>query len=81
MKNDNIDSFFAILVAYFEFAGFAPEKKKYTAWTVTTDTVRLQNRDRVRINQRARIYLKLALSCDNPYFLLLFSSAIGERLS
>ena len=31
VKNDNIHFFFAVLVAMFEFAGFAP-KQKYTAW-------------------------------------------------
>ena len=37
MKNDNIHIFFAVLVANFEFAGFAP-KQKYTAWTVSVRT-------------------------------------------
>ena len=42
MKNDNIHSFFffAVLVANYEFAGFAP-KQKYTAWTVSTEMVRI----------------------------------------
>ena len=31
--------FFAVLVANFEFAGFAPEQK-YTDWTVSMETVR-----------------------------------------
>ena len=31
--------FFAVLVANFEFAGFAP-KQKYTDWTVSMETVR-----------------------------------------
>ena len=40
VKNDNIHSFFfALLVANFEFAGFAP-KRKYTGWTVSMETVR-----------------------------------------
>ena len=42
LKNDNIHSFFfvfAVLVANFEFACFAP-KQKYTAWTVSMETVR-----------------------------------------
>ena len=40
MKNDNIHSFcFAVLVANFEFAGFAL-KEKYTGWTVSMETVR-----------------------------------------
>ena len=39
VKNDNIHSFFfAVLVANFEFAGFAP-KQKYTGWTVSMETV------------------------------------------
>ena len=40
VKNDNIHSFFfAVLVANFEFAGFAP-KQKYMGWTVSMETVR-----------------------------------------
>ena len=39
VKNDNIQYFFAVLVANFEFAGFAP-KEKYTGWTVFMETVR-----------------------------------------
>ena len=40
VKNDNIHSFFfAVWVANFEFAGFAP-KQKYTGWTVSRETVR-----------------------------------------
>ena len=43
VKNDNIHRFFffffALLVANFEFAGFAP-KQKYTGWTVSMETVR-----------------------------------------
>ena len=40
VKNDNIHSFFfAVLVANFEFADFAP-KQKYTGWTVSMETVR-----------------------------------------
>ena len=31
--------FLAVLVANFEFAGFAP-KQKYTGWTVSMETVR-----------------------------------------
>ena len=40
VKNDNIHSFFfAVLIANFEFAGFAP-KQKYKGWTVPIETVR-----------------------------------------
>ena len=40
VKNDNIHRvFFAVLVANFEFAVFAP-KQKYTGWTVSMETVR-----------------------------------------
>ena len=41
VKIDNIHTFFffAVLVANFEFAGFAP-KQKYTDWTVCMETVR-----------------------------------------
>ena len=40
VKNDNIHSFFfAVLVANFEVAGFAP-KQKYTDWIVSVETVR-----------------------------------------
>jgi len=40
VKNDNFHTFFfAVLVANFEFAGFAP-KQKYTDWTVSMETVR-----------------------------------------
>ena len=40
VKNDNIHSFFfAVLVANFEFAGFAA-KQKYEGWTVSVETVR-----------------------------------------
>ena len=39
MKNDNIHTFFfTVLVARFEFAGFASEQK-YTDWTVSMETV------------------------------------------
>ena len=42
MKNDNIHIFFfAVLVAKFEFAGFAP-KQKYTAWTVSMENPDLE---------------------------------------
>ena len=53
-----------------EFVGFAP-KQKYTNWTVSTETVPqsvLQNPDRGRTNQSARICLRLALSY-NKYVL------------
>ena len=66
MKNNNIHSFFAVLVANFEFAGFAP-KQKYTAWTVSMKRSVLQNPDRERTNQSARICLRLVL----PYNKLL----------
>ena len=39
VKNDIIHTFFAVLVANFEFAGFAP-KQKYTDWTISMETVR-----------------------------------------
>ena len=40
VKTDIIHTFFfAVLVANFEFAGFAP-KQKYTDWTVSMETVR-----------------------------------------
>ena len=53
VKNDNIHSFFlAVLVANYEFAGFAP-KQKYTAWTVSTEMVRTAN-SRPRKNQSER---------------------------
>ena len=38
VKNDNIHTFFAVLVANFEFAGFA-SKQKYVDWTVSIETV------------------------------------------
>ena len=40
---DNIHTFFffAVLVANFEFAGFAP-KQKYTDWTSSMETVRTE---------------------------------------
>ena len=40
VENDNIHGFFfsAVLVANFEFAGFAP-KQKYTGWTLSMETV------------------------------------------
>ena len=38
VKSDNIQFFFAVLVANFEFAGFAP-KQKYTGWTFSMETV------------------------------------------
>ena len=52
MKNNNIHSFFAVLVANFEFAGFAP-KQKYTAWTVSMEKVRTA-KSRPRKNQSER---------------------------
>ena len=41
VKNDNVHSFFffAVLVANFEFASFAP-KQKYTGLTISMETVR-----------------------------------------
>ena len=56
MKNNYIHIFFAVLVANFEFAGFAP-KQKYTAWTVS-----MQNLDRERTNQSAQICPRLVWS-------------------
>ena len=44
--------FFAVLVANFEFAGFAP-KQKYTAWTVSMEKVRTA-KSRPRKNQSER---------------------------
>ena len=53
VKNDNIHSFFfAVLVANYEFAGFAP-KQKYMAWTVSTEMVRTA-KSRARKNQSER---------------------------
>ena len=53
VKNENIHSFFfAVLVANYEFAGFAP-KQKYTAWTVSTEIVRTA-KSRPRKNQSER---------------------------
>ena len=60
VKNDNIHSFFfAVLVAHFEFAGFAP-KQKYTGlkWSV------LQYPYRERTNQGTGICVRLALPYD-----------------
>ena len=61
--------FFAVLVANFEFAGFAP-KQKYMAWRVFMKRSVLQNPDREGTNQSARIRLRLAL----PYmrFILIY---------
>ena len=65
VKNDNIDTFFAVLVANVEFAGFPP-KKKCMSWTVTTETVRTA-KSRPSKNQPKRTdCLKLALPCNNP---------------
>ena len=55
VKNDNIHIFFALLVANFEFAGFAP-KQKYRDWTVSMETVRTA-KSRPRKNQSERKYL------------------------
>ena len=57
VKNDIIHTFFfAVLVANFEFAGFAP-KQKYTDWKRSV----LQNPDRKRTNQSTGICLRLGL--------------------
>ena len=53
VNNDNIHSFFfSVLVANYEFAGFAP-KQKYTAWPVSTEMVRTA-KSRPRKNQSER---------------------------
>ena len=52
MENNYIHIFFAVLVANFEFAGFVP-KQKYTAWTVSMETVRTA-KSRPRKNQSER---------------------------
>ena len=67
---DNTD--LAVLVANFEFAGFAP-KQNYMAWTLRPFSWKrsvLQNPNRERTNQSARICLRLAL----PYmrFILIY---------
>ena len=49
MKNNNIHIIFAVLVANFELAGFA-SKQKYTASTVSMETVRTA-KSRQRRNQ------------------------------
>ena len=42
VKNENFDTFFiAVLVANFEFGGFA-QKQKHTDWTVSMETVRTE---------------------------------------
>ena len=56
---ENLSLFFAVLVAFFESAGFAP-KQKYTAWTVSLETV-CTAKSRPRKNQSARICPRLAL--------------------
>ena len=63
VKNDIIHFFFAVLVANFGFAGFAP-KQKYTDWTVSI----LQNPDRERTNQSTGICLRLGLPNNNVYY-------------
>ena len=52
MKNNYIHIFFAVLVANFEFAGFAP-RQKCTAWTVSIEMVRTA-KSRPRNNQSER---------------------------
>ena len=53
MENDNIHiSFFVVLVANFEFAGFLP-KQKCRAWTVSVKTFRTAI-SRPRKNQSER---------------------------
>ena len=72
VKNDNICNFFAVLVSNkvvsnYEFAGFAP-KQKYTAWTVSTETVRTA-KSRPRKNQSERWdLLKSGLVIITIYF-------------
>ena len=62
MKNNYIHIFFAVLVANFEFSGFAP-KQKYTAWTVSMETVRsAKSRPRNWTNQSAQICPRLVWS-------------------
>ena len=58
MKNNYIHIFFAVLVANFEFSGFAP-KRKYTAWKKRSV---LQNLHRERTNQSAQICPRLVWS-------------------
>ena len=72
MKNDNIHSFFfAVLVANFEFAGFAP-KQKYTGWTVSVETVRTAKSWPRKNQSDHRDCLRLGLPYNNTgYFSLI----------
>ena len=67
MKNDNIHPFCAVLVANFEFAGFA-SKQKYTDWFPWKRSI-LQNPHRERTNKSTGICRRLALPYNKyPYF-------------
>ena len=69
MKNDNIHIFFAVLVANFEFASFAP-KQKYMVAVIPWKWSVLQNPARERTNQSAWICLRLALPYNNTKYFL-----------
>ena len=72
MKNDNIHIFFAVLVAYFVYAGFAQNRNTRLgpSWKRSV----LQNPDRERTNQSARNCVRLALPYNKGP-----SSSIGKR--
>ena len=68
VKNYNIHTFFfAVLVANFEFADFAP-KQKYTDWTFPWKRSVLQNPDRGRTNQSTGICWRLGLPYNNVWY-------------
>ena len=56
--------FLKVLVANFEFVGFAP-KPKYTNWTISMETICTANPNGERTNQNAWICLRLALPLNN----------------
>ena len=73
VKNDNIHSFFfAVLVANYEFAGFAP-KQKYTAWTVSTEYFRVFLVSSIQVY---RVTGKLSISLSISFHVFFYVSAI-----
>ena len=79
VKNDHIHSFFffAVLVANYKFAGFAP-KQKYTASPFPRKWSVLQNPDRERTNQSAGICPRLALPYNKKEYKDLYGKTRPE---
>lgn len=57
-------------LVYFVFADFREQKYSNGLWlmTVSMETVRRQNTDRVRANQNAQVYIRTIMSYNNEVY-------------